>query len=504
MKSGRWAWLAAVLAPLAVAGCGNFWQAPSGGNGSGDFSLSNSGNITVAPGATTGNTSTISVTPANSFTGTVTLTCAVTGPSGAASAATCSLSPTSVSITDTNAQTAVLTAASTSTTTTGAYQMTVSGVSGSTTETTTVCAEVTTSSGTCSAATGTSGNFYVLNQTTKQVAAFNISSGALNAIGSLTLPGSQAPLAIAVAPNDQFLYVSTITGIYLYTINSTSGALTLGNGGIAVSSDPATTMQVDATNSWLVDAISGTTDLFAIAINSTTGVLATAGETEQALPGGLPASTSTQLAISPNDSSCTSCYVFVGLGTGGTEVIGFDPGSANPFGNTGRFKVLNSGGDNVVAVDPNNQYLYVGESDALPSASQSGGVRVFTIGTGGVTEVSGSPYTTGGTGPSAILPTSDGNYVYVANRSVSGSSTGNISSYSVGTTGLTFIATAAAGPTGLLGLAEDSTGGYLLATDSAGNPDLEAYTISSGTLTSVLSVSTGTDPVGAIAIGATQ
>jgi 6-phosphogluconolactonase (cycloisomerase 2 family) len=102
------------------------------------------------------------------------------------------------------------------------------------------------------------------------------------------------------------------------------------------------------------------------------------------------------------------------------------------------------------------------------------------------------------------VPTSDGNYVYVANRSVSGSSNGNISSYSVGTAGLTFVATAAAGPTGLLGLAEDSTGGYLLATDSAGNPDLEAYTMSSGTLTSVLSVATGTDPTGAIAVAATQ
>lgn len=501
MKIGKLAKLLLAAAPIALAGCGNFWQNPNSTSG-GSFSLTNSGNITVTPGATTGNTSTISVTPANSFTGTVTLTCAVTGPSKATSPATCSLSPTSVSITDTNAQTATLTAATTSTTTTGAYQITVTGVSGSTTETTSVCAEVTTSSGTCSGGSGTSGNFYVLNQTTHQVAAFNISSGALNTIGAITVPVAD-PLAIAVAPNGQFLYVSTISGIYLYTINSTSGALTLGNGGLTVSTDPATTMQVDATNSWLVDAISGTTDLFAIAINASTGELATAGETEKSLPGGLSAATPTQLAISPNDSSsCDDCYVFVGLGTGGTELVSFNPGNANPFGSAGHFGVLNSGGDNAVAVDPGNLLLYVGETDALPSDTQSGGVRVFTISSAGVTELSGSPYTTGGTGPTAILPTSDGSYVYVANRSVAGGSTGNISSYSVATTGLTFIATAAAGPTGLLSLAEDSTGGYLLATDSAGNPDLEAYTISAGTLTSVLSVATGTDPVGAIAVAA--
>lgn len=507
MKLGRWALMAALLAPFGISGCGNFWQNPNNGSGTGDYSLSNSGNITVAPGATTGNTSTITVTPANSFTGTVTLTCSVSGPTGARSPATCSLSPTSVSITDTNSQTTTLTAASTSTTTTGAYQITVTGTSGSTSETTSVCAEVTTSSGTCSAATGTSGNFYVLNETTKQVAAFNISSGSLATIGDVTLPGGYAPLAIAVAPNGQFLYVSSLLGgIYVYTIDSSTGALTLGNNGGAVSQDPATSMQVDATNSWLVVTYPGASNaaLSAIAIDPDTGDLATSGETEQSFSGGLSGPTSTQLAISPNDSSsCNDCYVFVGLGTGGTELIGFNPGNANPFGNSGHFNVLNSGGaDNAVAIDPNNVLLYVGETDALPSSSQSGGVRVFTIGTGGLTEVSGSPYTTGGTGPSSIVPTSDGSYLYVANRAVGSSSTGNISSYSVATTGLTFIATATAGPTGLLGIAEDSTGGYLLATDAAGNPDLEAYTISSGTLTSVLSTTTGTDPTGAIAIAA--
>lgn len=502
MKIGNWTrWLLAAL-PLCVAGCGNFWQNPNTG-GAGSFSLTNSGNLSIAPGATSGNTATITVTPGSSFTGTVTLTCAVTAPSAAVSPATCTLSPNSVSITDTNSQTATLTAATTSTTTPGAYQIAVTGVSGSSTETTSVCADVSTSSATCTAATGSSGNFYVLNQTTDQVAAFNISSGTLNSIGAVAVP-VVAPLALTVAPNGQFLYVSTENGVYLYTIDSNTGALTLGNsGGLTISQEPFTTMQVDATNSWLIGAISGSNQLFALAIDPDTGQLATAGETQ--ITANLPASTATQLAISPNDSSsCNSCYVFVGMGTGGTEIIGFNPGNATtPFGNTGHFNVLHSGGgDNAVAVDPNNQFLYVGESNSVTSGSQTGGVRVFSIGTGGISELSGSPYSTGGIGPSSILPSSDGNYVFVANRSVSGSSSGNISSYSVATTGLTFIATAAAGPTGVLGLAEDSTGGYLLATDFAGNPDLEAYTMSSGTLTSVLSVATGNDPTGALAIAA--
>jgi 6-phosphogluconolactonase (cycloisomerase 2 family) len=502
MKMGKRAWLLLAAAPLVagLAGCGDFWQAP--GSGTTSFTLTNGGNITVAPGATSLNTSTITVTPGSSFTGTVALVCAVTAPSGAANPTTCGLSSSSLTFSAATAQTSTLTATTQSGTTAGDYTLTVTGTSGSVSETTSVCVDVTNStSGNCSSASGTSGIFYVLNQETNQVVAMSIASGKLTTIGSLTLPTAH-PIAIAVAPNGNFLYVSTAGGIYLYTIES-GGSLQLGNSGNVVSSDPAQTMQVDATNSWLVDAVSGSTQLAAIAINSSTGVLASAGETEQYFPGGLHASTPVQLAISPGDSSsCNDCYVFVALGDGGIEAIGFNPGNANPFGNAANHGVLHSGGDNAIAVDPSNRLLYVGEADALPSATQSGGLRVFTISSGGITELGGSPYTSGGTGPFAIVPTSDGNFVYIGNQAVSGSSTDNIASFSVSTTALTSINTAAAGPSGPLGLAVDSTGGYLMAVDFAGSPDLEIYSMSSGTLTSALAGTTGTDPVGAVAIAA--
>lgn len=503
MKIGNWAWLLAA-APLLIGfgtGCGDFWEAP-GGSSSTSFALTNSGNIAISPGASTGNTVTVTVTPSSSFTGTVSLACSVTTtPSSATSPATCSLSPTSVTISGTTAQTSTLTATTTSTTTTGAYDITVTGTSGSVSETTSVCVEVTTSSGTCSSSTtsGASGVFYVLAKTSNEIVAMSISSGTLSTIGSTTLLSSN-PLAIAVAPNGKFLYVSTLGGIYLYSIGST-GALTLANGGVAISPDLAFTMQVDATNSWLVEAVSGIAEVNALAINSSTGLLASAGETEQHVA--LPVTTVTQLAISPNDSSsCTSCYVFVGMGTGGTEIVNFNPANANPFGGTGNLPPVNSlGGANAVAVDPQNRLLYVAESDVL-SSTQSGGLRVWSISSSGVTPLSGSPYAGGGTGPTAIQPSADGKYVYVANGSVSGSSTGNIASFSVTASALTSIATATAGPTGQLGLAEDSTGTYLLVVDSAGTPDLDAFTMSSGTLTSAVTGATGTDPAGAVAIAA--
>ena len=69
--------------------------------------------ITVHAGAGILNSSVISVTPANGFTGTVSLTCAIS-PAAAIDPATCTLSPTSVTLSGTAAQTSTLTVNTTS------------------------------------------------------------------------------------------------------------------------------------------------------------------------------------------------------------------------------------------------------------------------------------------------------------------------------------------------------------------------------------------------------
>jgi hypothetical protein len=72
------------------------------------YALTSSANISLSPGATTGNTSAITVIPHNGFTGTVALTCAFTS-NAATNPATCSLSPASVEITNGGALTSTLT-----------------------------------------------------------------------------------------------------------------------------------------------------------------------------------------------------------------------------------------------------------------------------------------------------------------------------------------------------------------------------------------------------------
>ena len=347
--------------------------------------------------------------------------------------------------------------------------------------------------------TGTGGIFYVLNQKASQIAAFSIVSGKVTAVTGSPYTLGSVPFAIAMAPGGGYLYVSTAAGIYLYTVG-TGGALTLANSGGVISQDPAFTMQVDPTSSWLVEAVSGEAAVNAIPIVAASGLLDSTG-TEQTLA--LPASTIQQLALSPANS--TTPFVFIAMGSGGTAIIPFTATNTNPFGGVSRTAVKGTnGGANTIGVDPSNRLLYIGETVAT-TGTQTGGLRVFTVGTT-LTELSGSPYTTGGTGPSAILPTAD--YVYVANKAVGGSATGNVTGYAITATGsvysLTLVNTIAAGDA-TIGLAEDSTSTFLLALNSGGNPDLSTYTFdtrTAGKLDASITAATGTDPVQAVAIAA--
>jgi 6-phosphogluconolactonase (cycloisomerase 2 family) len=357
--------------------------------------------------------------------------------------------------------------------------------------------------GTGGTGTGTaSGVFYVLNQKTNQVVGFSFPTGSTTPTavtgGSANL--GAAGLTMTISPNGSFLYVSTAAGIYLYTIGS-GGTLTLGNNGQVISADPAFAMTVDPSNAWLLEAITGTGTLSAIPILPTTGLY---DSTLQVATAALPNSNVQQVAISP--SGAANPYVFVALGAGGTAVLPFTAANSNPFGNESTIAVKNSqGAANTVAVDPTNRLVYVGETVAV-TGTQTGGLRAFAIGATSLTEISSTPFATGGTGPSAILPTA--NYVYVANKAVSGSADGNITGFTITSTAgaysLTTVNTIGAG-VGTLGLAEDSTGTYLLAVNPGGSPDLNTYTFDTttpGKLDAGATSATGTDPVVAVAIAA--
>ncbi len=342
-----------------------------------------------------------------------------------------------------------------------------------------------------------SGIFYVMNVLTSQIAGYYVNAGVITAVPGSPFPLLAPPFAMTVAPNNNFLYVSTTNGIYLYTIAS-NGQLTLGNAQSPISSDQAASMQVDATNSWLVDTISSQPYVYAIPINPSTGGVTSSSEQYTLLP----ASTVQQMTFSPDNT-----LVLVAMGTGGTALVPFSAANTNPLGTVSTIAPRNAGGAALsVAVDPYARLFYIGETVAT-SGSNSGGIRAFNYGT--LKELTGSPYPSSGLAPYSILPVFTGDYVYVANRQTSSGTTGVIGGFSISTNNSAFSLTAL-GSTFTAGahsvaMAEDNSGNFVFVVNYDGSPDLMGYVFDAtnpGYLDPVISAATGTDPVQASGIAA--
>lgn len=331
-----------------------------------------------------------------------------------------------------------------------------------------------------------SGYFYVLDQATDTIIAYDISSGTLTKVGSYAVPA--APVAMVISPNKSYLYVSatdtTLGAIYVYGINA-DGSLTPKNTGGgstpgSISNDLATAMRVDVTNSWLIEA-SGSGYLNAIPLDTSTGLPSTsrgncAGSQTVVCSVALTGSTIKQIAIAPNNS-----FVFVAASTNGTAEIGFNAaasGTNSPFTTiySGVGLKNANGGANAVAVDAGNRMVYIGEAGA---ASGSGGLRAFTLNsnTGALTEIAGSPFASGASGPSAILSDPLLKYVYVANWN--GTSAGVIKGFTVAASGSSYTLTAT-GSTVAAGvrpasMVEDSKGNFVLVENAGGGPYLQGF-----------------------------
>ena len=375
----------------------------------------------------------------------------------------------------------------------------------------------TTTTTTTTTTTDSSGVFYVMNQSTSQIVAYQISSGTLDKI----TPGTGAPNptsftgtanCIAIAPGGGFLYLGTTAGIYAYQIQ-TGGALQPLNGGGTINGDKPLAMQVASDSItggfWLIDAFLGSSNqvaLHAIPLNSSGTYNSGAAIPAASIPATNPAVN--QMVLSPNGD-----YLLFALGTGGAYAVAFNSGQSNPFATTAQTLIAPTSSQAVlsVAVDPTERLFYIGQTDAV---SSSGGLLVYSyssLGSGTIPSPLSS-LASGGPSPYAILPEATGNYVYVANAN--STSNGAINWFDVTASGTSYSVTAGSTvQSGIVprGLAEDSSNQFILAvsfgnnTGVGGDPDLEAFTMSSGALSSVIASSTGnsgSDPVGALAVAA--
>jgi hypothetical protein len=312
--------------------------------------------------------------------------------------------------------------------------------------------------------TVTSSYAYVLNTST--LAMYGLSSSGLTSLtGSpITLP--VAGTAIAVAPNNAFLFVGTDTGVFLYTLNS-DGTLTEGNGNqiIYLNSGigtPIESMVVDQTSSWLLIAYQNSAEIDAVPIDPTSG-LQTGAEAQIAK---VKFSTPyPQLAISKANTQ-----VFVAMGTGGTEEINFTATSTDPWSTTGTTiaPLGANNSDNAVAVDPTSTYLFIAEANSV--ATSTGTVRMIaTANLSAAKDLDDEPT---GVGPSSVLADLSGAYVYVANET-----DGTVSGYTIETASNTLSPFSATAPSeqSPIALVEDNSKTFILNVGNENTPNLWVY-----------------------------
>lgn len=333
----------------------------------------------------------------------------------------------------------------------------------------------------------TTGDYvYVSNATTGStyLSGYDVGDGALTAISGSPFNLDYVPVAMSVAPDDDFLYIASAAnasnpGIYVYSIGST-GALTIQNSGAVDISGAIASMDVSADGGYLFAVNTLGTLLTEYQIDTSTGLLTQAASF--ALPGTLCALTGT-----PVSQGCTvkvspgGAYVVVALGTAGFAVF---PYTSTSGITTTSYTLVSppssTTGDYSLALDDNN-YAYVASTTALTS---------YSITSAAITQESTQSYSSTTTIPRSVVLSSGQDYVYTANEG-----TGNISGYGIGDSGaLTQISGSPfTGPTNVSAIGVDKSGTYMVAAGYNGSSGVQLFTVgSTGALTLVTSAATGT------------
>lgn len=333
---------------------------------------------------------------------------------------------------------------------------------------------------------------YVSNLGTNplSVAGFSLANSALSNISGSPWAVELETTALAITPNNAYLYVgSAAGGIYVYTIGS-NGAISIANGGSPVATGVSpSVLRVDPTGKFLLgaDALVGNAYVFQI---GTGGSLSAISSSFVTLNATVPAN---DMQITPGGG-----VVFVSCGTAGIYALSFNT-STGALVQTKNPLLPKQSVDAIfgMAITPSGNFLLAAETGI-------GAVRVFSIGSNGsLSEVSGSPVKTG-TGPFGVLVDSTGSYAYVTNRT-----DGTISAFLLSNSGALTPIAGSPFATGTLPqqIVEDNTHAYVAVICAGGGPDLQVFQFdatTAGALDSLATAKTGTDPAQPTALVATH
>lgn len=262
------------------------------------------------------------------------------------------------------------------------------------------------------------GYLYATNEVTDNVSAFAINSST----GSLTeISGSPfsietdpngpetGPQSISIDPSGRFAYVANSTDtLSAYSIDSSTGALTLLSGSPFATGNNPSSVVVDPTGRYLYTANINSDDVSAFSINTSTGALGSIGTiAAENAPNSIAADPSGRFIYVAN----------VGIGAYNISAYAINPltGALSPI--TGSPFPAGSAPFSIT-VDPLGEFVYVANQfsqNVTPyTINQSTGA--LTIGTSVLTESS----------PQSVTVDPSGRYVYVANYGAS-----SVSAYTI-------------------------------------------------------------------------
>ena len=347
----------------------------------------------------------------------------------------------------------------------------------------------------------TVGSYTYVGTQTGVLTSYAVSStGALSTLaGSPYQLSSAAINSLAVTPANGFLYAGVAgAGVFGLGINSGSGVPTLINTSALVQDVAPIAVVVDPSGKFLLVAglADGAAAVGEYAINSD-GTLSEVGGSPVSIT--FPQNTDTTnlsvsgIAVAPNSS-----YVFVTLGQLGVAPLPFNT-SGGLSGNNAVL-ILPKATSNIsnqdlgVAVNSTSSALFVGETNV--------GIRVFTIGSNSAfTEISGSPFSAGGQ-PRALAFDSTGDYLYAANASDN-----TISGYSVLASGS--LTPLSGSPFSSVGsqpnaLVLDQSKKFLIEANIQGSPDVQIFSFDATTAGKLDPGATATNATTAAAIASTH
>lgn len=320
---------------------------------------------------------------------------------------------------------------------------------------------------------------YVVGQGSNSILGRNVlSDGEVGVLAVPSFPTNPIPVAMALTPSKNFLYVanSTANTVSGFNVDHATGDLTpVGN---AVPPTPVGTMPVgvgvNSSSQFLYvlnqgsSAIAGSSTISIFSIDSARGFLTAVGS-----PVSVPPSPQF-LVVSP-----TAALLFV---SGGTQISAFTINSDGTLSAVAGSPFTVGTDIRGMVIDPKGQFLYAADRGANTVAS-------FSIQSSGViSPVAGSPFAAG-TQPVMVAIDSTGTFVYTANTGSNDSSAYKASSGALAQISGSPFSTAGPGTvtaTQPAFVAVDATNKFLYF-GNAGSRDISGWTINatSGALTAV-------------------